>query len=256
MAIREIFSRTRRWLGAGGCDDGAAIGEGGVIAEVISPAGGAREYVHEFEDDGDGAGVVLEAVAKVDKREPIEKLEEGFGSLIEQLEGINGNLARQMSQHEELMNRVEKLPRVLESFPLMVENQRQLTDQMLQQLALAAAKSDQFLDAVDRIPAETARQTDALVNIDHQLAAAADTDVQMVENFNKFNSALDSLNNTASSQTDSICQLSRTFATSDRYLKYILSRQSRRFFWVFMVAMGVCVTAIGVLAGVLIYVMR
>jgi hypothetical protein len=39
---------------------------------------------------------------------------------------------------------------------------------------------------VDRIPQETARQTDTQASINHQLAAAADTDVQLAESFVKF----------------------------------------------------------------------
>jgi hypothetical protein len=75
----------------------------------------------------------------------------------------------------------------------------------------------------------------------------------MVENFNKFNETLDKLNQSSVSQRDSILQMSRTFAASDRYLKYILSRQRKSFMWVFTIAMGVCVLAILILAGVIIY---
>jgi len=106
---------------------------------------------------------------------------------------------------------------------------------------------------VERIPSETAKQTDALVNIDHQLAAAADTDVQMAESFNKFNQTLEELNRTAAGQTDGILQMSKTFATSDRYLKYIISKQNRRFMWVFVSAISVCVAVIVILTGVIIY---
>ncbi len=216
------------------------------MAEVISPEGDVREYKY-------GEGGELEAV---DRREPVEKLQDAFGELVGQLEGINANLSQQMAQQERLMERVEKLPDVLESFPGMVENQRILTEQMLQQLAIAVAKSDQFLDSVDRIPEETAKQTESLRNIHRRLSASAETEARMADSFGKFNGALEILSNTAASQTDSICQLSRTFAASDRYFKYMMRKQSRRFFWVFMVAMGVCTGAIGTLVGVLVYVLR
>jgi hypothetical protein len=109
------------------------------------------------------------------------------------------------------------------------------------------------METVEKIPTETAKQTDALVDIDHQLAAAADTDVQMAESFNKFNETLDKLNESTIGQTDGIMQMSKTFATSDRYLKYIMSRQRKSFMWVFMIAVGVCVLAILILAGIIIY---
>ena len=169
------------------------------------------------------------------------------------MQGINQHLNRQVTQNEELMSRIEQLPKWLESFPDVVQNQRQITEQLIGQLKTAIAKDQQFIDTVEKIPMETAKQTDALVDIDHQLAAAADTDVQMVQSFNKFNEALDKLNQRTVSQTDSIVRMNRTFATSDRYLKYILSKQNRRFMWVFIAAIGVCVLAILILTGIVIY---
>jgi len=142
---------------------------------------------------------------------------------------------------------------LLEGFPELLENQKQVTGQLLEQLKAAAIKNEQFIDAVEKIPTETAKQTDALVDIDHQLAAAADTDVQMAESFNKFNETLDKLNQSTLGQTDSIMQMSKTFSTSDRYLKYIISKQNRRFMWIFVTAIGVCVLAILVLTGIIIY---
>jgi ABC-type transporter Mla subunit MlaD len=197
--------------------------------------------------------VVVKTVQPVDKAQSLEKLQAGFDKLIEQLRGINEHLDGQVAQNEDLMGRIEQLPKLLERFPAVVENQRQLTEQLMEQLNAAATRQEQFMDTVEKIPTETAKQTDALTDIDHQLAASADTDVQMVENFNKFNETLDKLNQSSVSQRDSILQMSRTFAASDRYLKYILSRQRKSFMWVFTIAMGVCVLAILILAGVIIY---
>ncbi len=197
--------------------------------------------------------VSVKTLQPVKKPESLEKLQEGFNKLIGQLQGINEHLDRQVAQHEDLMSRIEKLPELVESFPAVVENQKQLTEQLLEQLKATVTRSQQFIDAVGKIPTETAKQTDALVDIDHQLAAAADTDVQMAESFNKFNQTLDKLNQSTLGQTDSIMQMSRTFATSDRYLKYILSRQNKRFMWIFITAIGVCMLSILILTGIIIY---
>ena len=78
----------------------------------------------------------------------------------------------------------------------------------------------------------------------------------MAEGFNKFNETLDKLDQTTIGQTDSIMQMSKTFAASDRYLKYIMSRQRKSFMWIFMIAMGVCLLAILILAGIIIYLGR
>jgi len=197
--------------------------------------------------------VVVKAVQPKGKPESLEKLQAGFDKLVEKLQGINEHLDRQIAQNEELMSRIEQLPQLLEGFPAVLENQKQVTEQLMEQLKAAAAKNQQFIDAVERIPTETAKQTDALVDIDHQLAAAADTDVQMAESFNKFNQILDKLNQSTVAHTDSILQMSKTFATSDRYLKYIISRLNKRFMWIFIAAISICAAIVLILTGIIIY---
>jgi len=258
MTIKDFWSKTKlktgNWLRAhkpSGLKDyqpGMEVDDEGLIrgdAEQVKPSAEER--------GGQNDKVEVNAIQPANKQESLEKLQEGFNQLIEQLRGINEHLNRQVTQHEGLMNRLEQLPKFLESFPAVVENQKQTVEQLIEQLKASSAKNQQFVDAVEKIPTETAKQTDALVTIDHQLAAAADTDVQMTESFNRFNETLDKLNQSTLGQTDGILQMSKTFATSDRYLKYIISRQNKRFMWVFITAVGVCVVAILLLTGIIIY---
>jgi methyl-accepting chemotaxis protein len=256
MKLKEFWSRTRSktgsWLRAhkpsrlGGYQP--EIDDEGLISQDAEQTETAAD-----EQAAQGDKVEVKTIQPVKKQESLERLQEGFNKLVVQLQGINEHLNRQVSQHEELMGRLEELPKLLESFPAVAENQRQIIEQLLEQLKASAAKSQQFIDAVEKMPTETAKQTDALVNIDHQLAAAADTDVQMTESFNKFNETLDKLNQSTLGQTDGIMQMSKTFATSDRYLKYIISRQNKRFMWIFVIALGVCALAILILTGIIIY---
>jgi len=197
--------------------------------------------------------IAIKAVEPVNRNQSLEKLQTGFDELIGQLRGINEHLAHQVAEHEELTSRMNKLPELLESFPSIVENQKQLTENLLEQLQTNAIKNQQFLDAVDSIPNETSKQTHTLVDINNQLEASANTDIQMVDNFNKFNETIDKLNVNSVSQTDSIMQMSKTFATSDRYLKYIISRQNRRFMWMFITSVSVCVIVILTLVGIILY---
>lgn len=227
-------------------DNGLLSGEPG----ASEPAGGTGEQVGETDK------VVVKAVTPADKEGSIEKMQEGFNKLLEQLQGINAHLNEQIGQHRELMSRIEQLPGLLESFPAVVESQKQIIEELLGQLRAGSTKQQQFVDAVERIPDEIAKQGNSLVDIDHQLAAAADTDVQMAESFNKFNETLEKLNDSTVGQTDSITQMSKTFATSDRYLKYIISKQNRRFVWVFIAAVGVCVAVILIFTGIIIYLRR
>jgi methyl-accepting chemotaxis protein len=252
MALKEFWSKTSSWLRTNKLaklknyqpqvDDQGLISEN---SELTEQAAG--------DETAQNDRVVVKALQPRSKAESIEKLQAGFDKLIEQLQGINEHLDRQVAQNEDLMSRIEQLPQLLESFPAVVENQKQLTEQLLEQLKTDAAKGQQFMDAVEKIPTETAKQTDALTDINHQLSAAANADVQMAESFNKFNDSLDKLGQSTNNQTDSIMQMSRTFAASDRYLKYIMSRQRKSFMWVFMIAMGICVLAILILTGIIIY---
>ena len=252
MAMKDIWAKTGSWLRAQklskAVDYHPQIDDEG----LISPDNETRQSSDDKPPEQD-TQVLAKSVPPADKNQSLEKLQDGFNRLIDQLQGINEHLNHQAAQQENLMNQMDKLPRLMESFPAVVDNQKQLTEKLFEQLKATNVKDEQFIDAVEKIPTEVGRQTDALVNIDHQLAAAADADTQMAENFNTFNQTLDKLNLTTGSQTDSIMQMSKTFAASDRYLKYIISRQSKRFMWIFVAAIGVCLFTILVLAGIIIY---
>jgi predicted nuclease with TOPRIM domain len=252
MTLKDFWAGTSNWLrshkSSGAANSQPDIDDDGLISQEADSAEPAVD-----EQPAPSDKVVVKTVPPKAKPESLEKVQEGFNKLIEQLQGINEHLNRQAVQHENLMDRIEQLPKLVESFPAVVENQKQITEQLLEQLKATAVKNQQFIDAVEKIPTETAKQTDALVDIDHQLAAVADTDVQMAESFNNFNQALDKLNETSLGQTESIIQMSKTFATSDRYLKYIISKQNKRFMWIFVAAISVCVLAILILTIVIIY---
>jgi chromosome segregation ATPase len=194
----------------------------------------------------------LQAVAVRGKPE-VEKFQTGFETLIDQIQGINQHLDKQVAQHENLIARIEQFPKLLENFPAVVENQKVLTEQLVLQLKANILKDQQLLSAIEKIPAESAKQTDALLAIDRQLAAAADVDIQMTETFTKFNDTLGKLNQSTKDHTNGIAQMSRTFAASDRYLKYMVAKQTRQFMWVFYTAIGVCVVVILLLVGIIIF---
>jgi cytochrome c556 len=258
MALKDWWSGTSSWLRSHGLSTDAGIDaevddEGYIHQEPQEANEQAEQHIEAPEAQDNNSVVVRADGAGPDRTQSLEKIQEGFDQLVGQLQGINEHLNRQVAQHAELMERIEKLPEWLASFPTVVEGQKQITEQLLEQVKGAAAKQERFIDAVEKMPVETAKQTDALVGIDHQLGAAADTDVQMAESFNKFNETLERLNQTTEGQTDGILQMSKTFATSDRYLKYIISKQNKRFVWIFVSAISVCVFVILILTGVIIY---
>ncbi len=258
MTLKDLWSKTSNWVRshkvvrAKNYNHPSLDDEGFITteAETTQP----EESTQPIETDREQTAI--ESVQSKGKLESLEKLQASFNKLIEQLQGINEHLDRQITQHEDLMDRIDKLPKLLESFPAIVDNQKQLTEQLIEQLKAGTLKDEQFIDAVEKLPTETAKQTDALVEINNQLAASADVDVQMTESFNKFNQTLDKLSQTTLSHSNSISQMTKTYAASDRYLKYIVSRQNKRFMWIFVTAMGVCVLVVLILVGIIIYLGR
>jgi ABC-type transporter Mla subunit MlaD len=254
MTLRQILSGTGNWLRfrryehAGHC--APVLDSDGLLTMALEPQ-------EDFEDTSSvrspRGSVVVNAVSTLERREPAEKLQEGFNRLIDQLQNINDHLNQQLAQHQELMGRVRQLPQLLESLPSAVENQKQLTGQLLEQLRSTAAKDQQFIDVVGKIPVETARQTDTLTLINHQLAAAADTDVQLADSFVKFKDTLERLNQNTACNTQGVVQMSKTFAASDRYLKYVVTKLNKRYAWVLAIALSICGAAICTLAGIVIY---
>lgn len=252
MTLKDFWAKTSSWLEthkpSKRVDFQPEIDSEGLISENAE-----AEKRNVEEKDSEGDKVLVKTVQPKDKMQTLERLQSSFDKLVEQLEGINGHLNRQAAHNGDLMRRIEELPNLLQSFPAVVESQKQLTEKLLEQLKASSVMEHEFAEVIGKIPTETAKQTDALGEINHQLAAAADADVQMGESFNKFNVTLEKLNESTVGQTDGIMQMSKTFAASDRYLKYIVSRQRKSFIWVFMIAVGVCVTVILILTGIIIY---
>jgi len=254
MTLKGILSGTASWLRAHRYEDSGrcepALDEDGLLAA-------------DFEPDADlpdvrsaGAAsrpVVVSTITSVDRREPVERLQEGLNQLVDQLERINEHLSQQLAQHEELMGRVRQLPQLLESVPSAVEDQKKLTAQILEQIRTGAARDRHLSAIMEEIPAAAARQTDTLIDINHQLAAAAETDVQMAESFHRFRATLDRLNRNTVGNTEGLLQMSRAFAASDRYLKYIVARLTRRYAWTMAMALSVCLAVVAALIGVIFH---
>lgn len=219
-----------------------------VTSEDARPAQPAEE-----KQIPENSQVLVKMAQLDDKAQSLEKLHLGFEQLIRQMMDINAHLDFQIVQRESLISQIDKLPRLMENCVSIVENQKQLTEQLLEQLKIMVVKDQQFVDAVGKIPTETARQTDKLDDINHQLSAAAEADVQMAETFGRFNESVGGLDRSVISQTDSIMQMNNTFAASDRELKNMIAVQNKRFMWMVIAAGGVCMLAILILAGIIIY---
>ena len=242
MALKQLWTRIDRWWSAKNQRVvSVAVDENGLISEQDT---GSLDIPLDQDKNTKDTEMVVKKVSAVERKDNTEVFGQAFNKLIDKLQGINEHLDKQISQHEELMQRIEKLPDLLQSLPDAVGNQRQVVDSLIEQLKTRALKDQQFTDTIDKIPSETAKQTNAVLEMNHKLSVATDIDAQMSENFNKFKDALTKLDADTVSQTEGIKQMNKTFVASDRYLKYIISRQNRRFMWIFMTALVVCTFSI------------
>ncbi|MDD5458569.1 MAG: hypothetical protein PHF37_04170 [Phycisphaerae bacterium] len=238
MAKKKLWAKFIGWFGATPAKPDSGVSDEGLIGSI---------------DEPNSANSVTVKPHSRDRVESIEKLQAGFDKLIDQLANINEHLHQQATQHENLVSKMDKLPNLFENFPLIAENQKRITEQMIEQLKQSAAKNEQFVQAVQKIPTETSKQTQSLSGIDQRLGETSKVNAKMSENFDNFNQTLDKLNRNTANQTDGILQMSKTFATSDRYLKFLMARQNRRMMWMFITTVGVCLFAIVVLVLIIIF---
>lgn len=242
MALKQFLTRINRWWAAKNHRTiSVAVDADGLISE---PDSDSSDLLSDCQKKNHGTEMVVKKVSAVERKDNTEVLGEAFNRLIEKLQGINDHLDKQISQHEELMQRIEKLPTLLQSLPDAVGNQKQVVDSLIEQLKTRALKDQQLAETIVKIPAETSKQTNAVLEMNHKLSVSNDIEAQMSENFNKFNETLSKLDADTVSQTEGIKQMNKSFVASDRYLKYIISRQNRRFMWIFMTALVVCTFSI------------
>jgi methyl-accepting chemotaxis protein len=228
MAIRELITRTGRWLS----------GRRNGLYEPL------RNVSLREESNGAMGTIARRNEPITDRTDALQMIQGSFEQLVEKLGGINDNIGRQIKQHEELIKRIDEIPQLLQNFPESMKNQRIVVDALVDQLKTQSLKNQQFVQAIEKIPEATDKQTNAISDMSVQLSASASVDAQLTENFRKFNNIIDKLKDNVDEQGDSINQLSRSFSASDRYMKYILNTQHKRFMWVFVTALGVSAFAI------------
>lgn len=229
MAIMELITRTGKWF------SGKRNGNG-----LYEP----MQQVQTFDSQRNSNLLAHRTESKQDRTEALQMIQSSFEQLVDKLGGINDNLGRQVDQNAQLLKRIDEIPHLLQNFPESMKNQRMVVDALIEQLKSQALKNQQFTETVGRIPETAEQQTAAIKEMAGQIAASAAVDSQILEGMRKFNNITDKLKDNVEGQTDSIIQMSRTFASSDRYLKFILNAQHKRFMWVFITALGISTFAI------------
>lgn len=236
MAIKEIFSRARKKV-FGGSDKS---GGGTAVAE---------------KDSGSGENVLVKPQPVGSNARSLEMIQNGLSDLVGQLDSINKNLAKQSEQNQQLMDRIEHLPDMIHTLPEAVKNQSASVKAMLKQMEDNKNNELEFIRAVESIPKETGKQTDELEKISGQLAAGAEVDVQFVESFNQFKQSIERMDNTNVTQNKTLEQMNKTFAASDRYMKFLMQKQAKKFTVLFIVALSVCLVSVVGLIAMVAYLM-
>jgi methyl-accepting chemotaxis protein len=249
MEIREFWSKIKNWMSSEPQPEqqqsDPALDDDGLMTKDVEEAAAARKDAL--------AGNIQNVPGQLER---YEKIQNSLNRFIDKLQVMNNNLEQQLKQHRVLTEKLEEMPELVKNFPSMVENQEKIRTQLAEQIADMQSKNEQFVEAVERIPAEMGRQTDLLEEIKEQLSIKADAEDNMASGFRKFNDILARLNQNTLNHTDSIMQMSKTFSTSEKFLKYVISRQNKQFIWLFAVSLSVCFVAIAVLAGIIVYLSR
>lgn len=167
------------------------------------------------------------------KKDSAEIFNEAVEKLVEKLENINENLASQVKQNQQLVERMDALPEMLMPLPKAVEEQRQAFAQVAEQLRQKVARDEKVAEH--------------LSGIHEKVSEAAEVDAKMCDNFSTFSETLSKLDNDTVNQTEWLQQMSRTFSASERYLKYAVAKQQARFYWVLGISLGICVLVIAAL---------
>jgi len=180
--------------------------------------------------------------------ESLQKLTSGLGHMLEQLDSIGTNLDRQTSQNEKLIDSISHLPNILEEIPAHAQSQKEAIDAAISQIHESSANNQRVADALEKIPTVAAKQAQAFFEVKDQLQQNGETHEKMLDGFFKFNDNLEDLSSNSACQNDNLLRLGKSFASSERYFKYMLDKQSKRFMWVFIISMVVSLSCVA-LAG-------
>lgn len=255
MEISQMWSKIKKWMSSEPEPEhqqsGPYLDDDGLMAKDVEDTASA-----DLSQAKRGASAVNLQNTSAGQLERYEKIQVSLRRFIDKLQTMNNNLEQQFKQHRELIEKLDAMPELVKNLPSMVDNQEKIRTQLAEQIADMQSKNEQFVEAVEKIPSEMGRQTDLLEEINEQLSIKADAEDNMASGFRKFNEILARLNQNTLNHTDSIMQMSKTFSTSEKFLKYVISRQNKQFIWLFAVSLSVCFVAIAVLAGIIIYLSR
>jgi len=214
------------------------------ISNTSGGSVGLDDFPYTSEDSMNTSVVPLHgSQTAVRKKNSAEMFNEAVEKLVDKLEGINDNLSEQVRQNQQLVQRMDGLPDMLSTLPKAVEEQRQAFARVAEQLSQKVERD--------------AKVAEELAGIHEKVTTSTEIQSKMGDNFGKFSDTLDRLDQDTVNQTEWLQQISRTFLASERYMKYTLSKQQTRFYWIFGISIGICFLAVvGLIIGIVLMVSR
>lgn len=187
----------------------------------------------------------------IKKKDSAEIVGEAITKLVDRLEEINAGISLQTQQNIQLVDKMSQLPDLLGGLPQQVQQQLQILQYLSAELKIKADNDRKILDAVAAMNDQSGEQTQKLGNIEEHLQSAERVNLRLCDNMGDFGKSLEKLDANTLTQTEWIQQMSRAFTATDRYLKYTLVQQQRRFMWMFAIAMTISFVAIaGLVIGI------
>jgi hypothetical protein len=215
------------------------IDEQGFLRDDMTKGGPERPL-----KPGETTNHVVVAQPKEEKPQSLERIQENFNRFVDQLQGINANLTKQVAQQEQLGAKLDKLPTLIGAVPEMLENEHRSLDEVLRQLRASQVRSEEFIDIVHQIPREAVKQTETMQKMNQHMTSAAETDIVMRDAFTSFSETVTKLTAATEANREAILNMSKAFVASDRSMKFIVQVQNRRFIWLFMISIGICLVCV------------
>lgn len=188
----------------------------------------------------------------VKKKDSAEIVSEAINKLVDRLEQINAGISLQTQQNIQLVDKISQLPDLLSSMPQQAQEQRQILQELTSELKNKSIADQKMLESVAIMTEQTSEQTAKLGQIEEHLQTAERFSSQLGEDMGRFNQSLEKLDMDTVSQTEWIQRMSQAFTATDRYLKYTLAQQQRRFIWMYAISMMICLVAVaGLVCGIL-----
>ena len=189
-------------------------------------------------------------VTREEKREQqLAAMEESFHRLVEVLESLDENVAKQRQNTEELCERMGKMGEVLGGLPGNVAAHNKTFQELTQEMKEQAIRHKQVIETVKTLPDLNRQQVDRLEDIVRQVENTAENDARMTDSFNRFDNSLQGMLSNSKTQSQSLMHIGEIMGQNEIRMRELFRRQGKRFTWLLVIVLMVALAAIGGLAA-------